>query len=226
MGISGKPFRSFFDNLHVFMEGAQSGGIDKTKSDTYKSHNSEIENALIVLSAEILKVNRVLDSNTEIYLKGFFKKQFDKPIEEILPKLNKYLEIGTEAYIRMSCTILRKLTDDASREYVVRYLFGLAAADSFITPREIKSIHRLSRLLHVNEATYLTVKTEHSIKHSPYALLGIDEDATMEQVKSAYRRLVLKYHPDKRTNGTSEAEASAKFIAIQKAYMQITGSVG
>ena len=28
-------------------------------------------------------------------------------------------------------------------------------------------------------------------------LLGLEEDATLEQIKEAYRKLVLKYHPDR-----------------------------
>ena len=31
---------------------------------------------------------------------------------------------------------------------------------------------------------------------NPYSVLGISENATDEQVKSAYRELAKKYHPD------------------------------
>lgn len=32
---------------------------------------------------------------------------------------------------------------------------------------------------------------------SCYHLLGLNEDATIQEIKAAYRRLALKYHPDK-----------------------------
>ena len=32
----------------------------------------------------------------------------------------------------------------------------------------------------------------------PYAVLGIEKNATDEQVKEAYRELARKYHPDRR----------------------------
>jgi molecular chaperone DnaJ len=48
-----------------------------------------------------------------------------------------------------------------------------------------------------------------------YAILGVPRDATQEEIKRAYRRLALKYHPD-RNPGNKEAEE--KFKEISEAY--------
>lgn len=45
-----------------------------------------------------------------------------------------------------------------------------------------------------------------------YEVLGVSRDATPEQIKQAFRRLALKYHPD-RNKGNKEAEQRFKEIA-------------
>eukprot|EP00526_Cylindrotheca_closterium_P012120 CAMPEP_0113614816 /NCGR_PEP_ID=MMETSP0017_2-20120614/7370_1 /TAXON_ID=2856 /ORGANISM="Cylindrotheca closterium" /LENGTH=470 /DNA_ID=CAMNT_0000524013 /DNA_START=167 /DNA_END=1579 /DNA_ORIENTATION=- /assembly_acc=CAM_ASM_000147 len=61
----------------------------------------------------------------------------------------------------------------------------------------------------------------------PYAVLGIANDATEIEVKKAYRKLALKYHPD-RQNGKSEEEiaaASEMFVKIAEAQDLLTDPV-
>jgi molecular chaperone DnaJ len=53
------------------------------------------------------------------------------------------------------------------------------------------------------------------MKKDYYEILGVPRDATPEEIKRAYRRLALKYHPD-RNPGDKEAEE--KFKEIAEAY--------
>lgn len=50
-----------------------------------------------------------------------------------------------------------------------------------------------------------------------YDILGVPRNASDEDITKAYRRLAMKYHPD-RNQGDGAAEAEAKFKAVKDAY--------
>jgi curved DNA-binding protein CbpA len=60
----------------------------------------------------------------------------------------------------------------------------------------------------------------HNFSNDPYGVLGIRRDATQREVKHAYRRLALKFHPD---HNPAKPEAEARFKQIQQAYETLTG---
>ena len=53
-----------------------------------------------------------------------------------------------------------------------------------------------------------------------YELLGVARDARPEDIKRAYRKLAMKYHPDVAT----EDGAAEKFKAINEAYERVVDS--
>lgn len=48
-----------------------------------------------------------------------------------------------------------------------------------------------------------------------YKILGVDKNATQEEIKRAYRKLAKKYHPD---SNPGNKEAEEKFKEINEAY--------
>lgn len=61
----------------------------------------------------------------------------------------------------------------------------------------------------------------------PYEVLGLQRGATKDEVKSAYRKLAKKYHPDVNENNPLKDLAEEKFKEIQWAYDEImNGNAG
>ena len=54
-----------------------------------------------------------------------------------------------------------------------------------------------------------------------YKILGISKSATAEEIKKSYRKLAMKYHPD-RNKGDKDAEA--KFKDVSEAYAVLSDS--
>lgn len=64
---------------------------------------------------------------------------------------------------------------------------------------------------------------EASLDHEdedPFKILGVEPGASPDEIKSAYRRAVAKYHPDKVTHLGKEFQeiAHRKLVTIQRAY--------
>jgi len=55
----------------------------------------------------------------------------------------------------------------------------------------------------------------------PYSILGVNRNASEDEIKKAYRALSRKYHPDANVNNPNKELAEEKFKQIQAAYQQI-----
>ena len=54
-----------------------------------------------------------------------------------------------------------------------------------------------------------------STKRDYYEVLGVAKTASADEIKSAYRKLAMKYHPD---HNPGDKDAAAKFTEISEAY--------
>ncbi|MEG0229977.1 MAG: J domain-containing protein [Oscillospiraceae bacterium] len=58
----------------------------------------------------------------------------------------------------------------------------------------------------------------------PYKILGVSRNATDEEVKSAYKELIKKYHPDNYSNNPLSDLATEKMQEVNVAYDEIMNS--
>jgi len=62
---------------------------------------------------------------------------------------------------------------------------------------------------------------EAQFDQTPYEILGASKEATVEELKAQYRKLVKQYHPDV-VKDMDKDEAENRFIALQSAYELLT----
>ena len=57
---------------------------------------------------------------------------------------------------------------------------------------------------------------------NPYEVLGVKPNASQEEIKSAYRKLVKQYHPDQYRDNPLQELAEKKLAEVNEAYQMLT----
>ena len=96
---------------------------------------------------------------------------------------------------------------------------------------EIDTIKKIATYMNINPYDFESIKSMIVAKGSSdsekwYKILGITKNATNVEVKKAYRKMAVKYHPDKLIGVSEDIKnlAEEKFLAVKEAYEQIMKS--
>ena len=96
--------------------------------------------------------------------------------------------------------------------------------DNDVSKSEINVIGQIASMLGVSKQDFESVKNMfYRNVDSDYKVLGVEPDASDEEVKKAYRKMAIKFHPDKVSQIGEEYQKGAKekFQKIQEAYEEI-----
>ena len=95
-----------------------------------------------------------------------------------------------------------------------------------VADSECQVIETIAVNMGIADADYqslLSLYRKHTDTNWAYTALEIEPSATDDEVKKAYRRMAMKYHPDKVANAGEAVrqQATEKFRAINEAYEHI-----
>ena len=200
------------------------------KNDQAKAY----ELSLLILSSLVIRSDGKVQKVELDYVKKFFVNTFG------VQKANKYFTIFNKLnkqtltnQLRPVCQQLNAYVNHSSRLQIIHFLFGVSASDNEIHSSELEIINKIANYLNINNYDFESIKSmflsQGNTKDSIgkwYAILEVDENSSMEEIKKAHRRMVRKYHPD-RLQGVSEdivKLAEEKFLLVQKAYENIIKS--
>jgi DnaJ like chaperone protein len=218
--------KNFFDTLRDSLNQIVSGN-EKTEPSAgekqrQQSAKEEIESAIIVLATEIMRLNGNESAETKKILIDFLNRNFGKgPAAKRNKQIEDHLFVGSQPFTKMACEQLKSLATRDSRQEVIRLLYEIASYDDFVSTKENSGINKVAKYLEISVDEMRALREKFGRIHDPYAVLEIEQTTSVTAVKAAYRKVVLKYHPDKRDSGISEEEASRKFREVKKAYEMI-----
>lgn len=179
--------------------------------------------SLVVVIAAVMKADgKVLKSEVE-HARAFFIQNFGvESTKELMLILRDALKQDID--IEEVCMQIKHHMDYASRLHLLHFLYGVANADGHLDKSEANIIERIGRLIGISESDKRSLKsTFYDDLESAYKVLGISPDATNDEVKKAYRKMAVKFHPDKVEHLGDDYQKSAneKFQHINDAYERI-----
>jgi len=179
---------------------------------------------LMALSAVVMKADGTVKRVELDYVKSFFTAQFGNQFtREHLQVLKHFLD-NSQIPITDICNDIRNRISVDGRIQMVHYLFQVAKADGHVDDRELKIIEQLANKLGIPAMEFDSVKNMfYRSADSDYKILGIEASASDEDVKRAYRKMAIAFHPDKVAQMGEEYQKGAKekFQQIHDAYENI-----
>ncbi len=205
---------SMFDSSSVHVS-TNTLGPNRTTEGDFKM-------SLLVLMACIMKADgRIMKAELDVAKKflvanfgeqgalealQILKNLLDQPIDEtqVAAQVNQYMNYS-------------------SKLELLHLLFDIAYADGEIHPSELAAIQRIAGIFLIDRLDFESLKAPYMKQVDrdwAYKSLEIEPTATDEEIKKAYRRMAMKYHPDKVNDLGEEVKKSAteKFRSINEAY--------
>ncbi len=217
---------STFDKFSTKNINFSSSGSNYSYDANYYSQRlsqNDFATALLILSAAVMKADgKILKSELD-YVKQFFKQQFSSHLSS--KYISDFKDILKKDFVLSDvCSTINGSMPIRQRSLLIQYLFGIAQADGLVSDSEMKVIQRISSYFRISSIEFEQIKSLfYKDVSSYYKVLGIDESASNDEVKKAYRKMAIRHHPDKFSQLGEEQQKAAKnkFQKIQEAYEHI-----
>ncbi|MGC6432399.1 MAG: TerB family tellurite resistance protein [Jejuia sp.] len=188
-----------------------------------QTQSGDFEVSLLVLASVIIKADGVQDQRELDYVRQQFVNMYGKERANHAFKLFKGIS-KQNVSVRPVCLQIKSMMDHPSRLQLIHFLFGIAKADGTVTQDEERQIYTMAGYLGISSKDYNSIKAMfYNSKDNAYKILEIEKDATVEEIKRAYRKMAKKYHPDRVIHLGKEHQEGAeeKFRQVQEAYEQL-----
>lgn len=220
----------------VGLNAASSGSTSSSFSNAGPSDPQDQRNgflfSLLYLSADVIMADgKIMHSEMEC-VRGVMRQTFgERSVEQTDQVLRRLFEFKKQhgdaewqQLLQQSCAQMNRNMSIEQRRQLLAFLCEIAKADGHIDNTEVDRLHLIAGWMRLQRAEVdQLLNLGGTTLEDAYKVLGITPDATDDEVKKAYRRMALKYHPDKVATLGDDVKAAAekKFKEIGQAMDRI-----
>lgn len=185
---------------------------------------ADFELNLLSLAAIVMKADGKISPQEMQFVQNYFVQAYGK--ERANATFRTFNEVVKNRVVLAQpiCEYLRMRMRYESRLQIIHFLFNIAQADGHVSQPEVNKIKDIAGFLAVNHRDYESIKAMFfKNPDSAYTILEIEKTATVSEIKTAFRTMAKKYHPDKlqHMDEAYQKGAQEKFQKVQEAYEQL-----
>jgi len=218
---------SLFDNYK---------GTNTIKRPPYyeSSRNGQVSPAdfelnLLSLASLVIRADGTVSQTELDYVRKYFVQTYGKERANATFRVFNNVIKKREISGQKIGALFQKRMRYESRLQVLHFLFSIANSDGQVSSAEAQEISRIAGYLGMQMRDFESIKAMFfKNPDSAYKILEIDRNATVPEIKKAYREMVKKYHPDKlqHMDDVYKKGAEDKFRKVQEAYEQLQNERG
>lgn len=208
----------------------EGGSTTSSRQSTYNrpSRNTtegDFKMSLLVMIACVMKADGNVQKAELNVVKRFLVTNFgEEGALEALQILKRILDQPLNE--REMAMQINQFMNYSAKLQLVHFLFDVAFSDGHVNAAELKVIQTIASVFRITAADFESLKApyvKNVDKDWAYKALEIEPSASIDEIKKAYRRMAMKYHPDKVNSLGEDVKKSAteKFRAINEAYEQL-----
>jgi len=215
----------FLIGMYLEYAGKQNSNNESTERNTSGNYEgvSDFSHQLLILIAATMNADgSAMKSELELVKRMLVRTYGEYKASNLLIILREMLKEPQD--VTQVCRHIRARMAYSQRLELLHILFRISRADAEINPSELQLLNFIATQMAITTPDFLALRAMFvSSPDSDFKILDVSSDAGEDEVKKAYRKMAMRFHPD-RLQGLSENEkksAEEKFIAVQKAYENI-----
>ncbi|MFT4669676.1 MAG: DnaJ like chaperone protein [Flavobacteriaceae bacterium] len=222
--IAGFVLGSIFESMTNRKGGGRSFQDVFQQSTRESVTPADFELHLLSLATLVIKADGNVSQSELDFVRQYFVQSYGKERANATFKVFNEVIKKKEISAARICELLKSRTRYESRLQILHFLFSISKADGNVSEAETNEINRISGFLGVQFRDFESIKAMFfKNPDRAYKILEIENTATDAEVKSAYRTMAKKYHPDKlqHMDEAYQKGAQEKFTKVQEAYEQL-----